>query len=102
MRPRNSTGERPSRVRPPSALTVGAHAGRRVAVLLDDGGDAARVRGRRGQELALLEDALAQLVDAHGVDEPLQAGPQLVVAVAVVVLDAEDRLDGGEEVLAAS
>ena len=37
---------------------------------------------------------------AHRVDEPLQPGAQLVVAVAVVVLDPEDRLDGGEEVLA--
>ena len=54
-----------------------------VAVLLHDLGDAAGP-GRRGeQELALLDDALAQLVDAHRVDEPLQAGPQLVVAVAV-------------------
>ena len=30
----------------------------------------------------------------------LSARPQLVVAVAVVVLDAQDRLDGGEEVFA--
>ena len=74
---------------------LGAHAGGRVALLVDDRGHAARV-GRRGdQELALLEDALAQLVGAHGVDEPLQAGPQLVVAVAVVVLHPQDRLDGG-------
>ena len=78
----------------------GAHARGRVALLLDDCGDAARVRGRRGKELALLDDAFAQLVDPHGVDQPLQAGPQLVVAVAVVVFDAQDRLDGGEEVFA--
>ena len=52
------------------------------------------------QELALLDDALAQLVGTHGVDQPLQAGPQLVVAVAVVVLHPQDRLDGGEEVFA--
>ena len=34
------------------------------------------------------------------VDEPLHAGPQLVVAVAVVVEHPEDRLDGGQQVLA--
>ena len=67
---------------------------------LDHRGDAARVGGRRGQELALLDDPLAQLVDAHRVDEPLHAGAQLVVAVAVVVRTRSDRLDGGEQVLA--
>ena len=83
---------------PPSALTdVPIPAGASPA-LLDDVRDAAGVRGGRGQEPALLEDALAQLVDPHGVDEPLQPGAELVVAVAVVAFDAEDRLDGGEEV----
>ena len=78
----------------------GGDAGGRVAVLLDVVGDTARPRDRRPQELALLEDALAQLVDAHGVEQPLHAGPQLVVAVAVVVERAQDGLDGGHEVLA--
>ena len=81
---------------------VGAHrradARRRVARALDDLGDPARVRGRRREELALLEDALAQLVDAHRVDEPLQPGAELVVAVAVVALDAQDRFDRGKEI----
>src|SRR5437667_108695 len=54
-------------------------AGGRVAVLLYVLGDAARPRDRRPQELALLDDALAQLVDAHGVEQPLHAGPELVV-----------------------
>ena len=48
---------------------------------------------RGDEELALLEDAGLQLVPAHRVDEPLHAGPQLVVAVAVVREDPEDRLD---------
>ena len=52
------------------------------------------------QELALLEDALAQLVDAHRVDEPLHAGADLVVAVAVVVERAQARLDRRQQVLA--
>ena len=52
------------------------------------------------EELALLDDALAQLVDAHRVDEPLHAGPQLVVAVAVVVERAQARLDRRQQVLA--
>ncbi len=78
----------------------GADAGGGVALLLHHGGDAAGVGGRRGEELALLEDPLAQLVDPHGVDEPLHAGAQLVVAVAVVVLHPQHRLDGGEQVLA--
>ena len=85
--------------------TVGrdvAHAGGGVAVLLDGLRQPARIGGRRDQELALLEDALAQLVDAHRVDEPLQAGPQLVVTVAVVVLYPQDRLDRGQQVLRGS
>ena len=52
---------------------------------------------RRDEEAALLEDALAQLVDAHRVDEPLHAGPELVVAVAVVVEHAQRRLDRREQ-----
>ena len=55
---------------------------------------------RRDEELALLEDAGLELVPAHRVDEPLHAGPELVVAVAVVGEDPEDRLDRGEQVLA--
>ena len=64
----------------------------------DGGGDPARPGGGGGQELALLEDAAADLVDAERVDQPLHAGPQLVVAVAVVVERAEDGLDGGQQV----
>ena len=78
----------------------GGRAGRLVAVLLHVVGDAAGPRGGRQQQLALLEDAGAQLVDAHGVDQPLHAGPQLVVAVAVVVERAQDRLQGGQQLLA--
>ena len=52
------------------------------------------------QELALLDDALAQLVDAHRVDEPLHAGADLVVAVAVVVERAQARLDRRQQVFA--
>src|SRR5258708_3185157 len=60
----------------------GTDAGGRVAGLLHDGRQArARVRRRRPQELALLDDPLAQLVDPQGVDQPLHARPQLVVAV---------------------
>src|SRR5205823_1201035 len=53
--------------------------------LHNDVGDAAGPRGGRQQELALLEDAGPQLLHAHRVDQPLHAGAQLVVAVAVVV-----------------
>ena len=88
-------------MRPPSALTAVPMPAGASPCSSHDGGDAARVGGRRGEELALLDDPLAQLVDAHRVDEPLHAGPQLVVAVAVVVERAQDRLDGGEQVLAA-
>ena len=69
-------------------------------MLADLLGDAARPAARGAQELALLEDALAQLVDAHRVDEPLHAGPDLVVAVAVVVEGAQARLDRGQQVFA--
>ncbi len=72
----------------------------RVAVLLDGVGDAAGVGARGGEELALLEDALAQLLHAHRVDQPLHARPQLVVAVAVVVEHAHDRLERRHELLA--
>ncbi len=62
--------------------------------------DAARPAARGAQELALLDDALAQLVDAHGVDEPLHAGADLVVAVAVVVEGAQARFDRRQQVFA--
>ena len=52
------------------------------------------------EELALLEDAGLELVPAHRVDEPLHAGSELVVAVAVVREHPEDRLERGEQVLA--
>ncbi len=78
----------------------GAHAGGSVALLLHDRGDPARVGRRRGEELPLLDDPLAQLVDPHRVDQPLHAGAQLVVAVAVVVLHPQHRFDGGQQVLA--
>ena len=41
-----------------------------------------------------------QLVPAHGVDQPLQAGPELVVAVAVVGRTPAGRLERGQQVLA--
>ena len=63
-------------------------------------GDAARPVARGAQELALLDDALAQLVDAHRVDEPLHAGADLVVAVAVVVERAQARFDRRQQVFA--
>jgi hypothetical protein len=84
VRPRNSTGASPTW----------------VTALADRVGDAAGVAGGGGQELALLEHALPQLVDAHGVDQPLHPGPQLVVAVAVVVEHAHDRLERRHELLA--
>ncbi len=77
-----------------------ARAGGGVAVLLDGVGDAAGVGARGGEELALLEDALAQLLHAHRVDQPLHARPQLVVAVAVVVEHAHDRLERRHQLLA--
>ena len=100
--PRTSTGD--ARADEPAVgATVGAHAGGRVAAARDDlPGMPPGQRGRRAEELALLEDALAQLVDAHRVDEPLHAGAQLVVAVAVVVERAQARLDRRQQVLAAT
>ena len=73
----------------------------RVAVLLDGLGDAAGPGrgGERGSLRSLRMRAL-QLVPAHRVDEPLHAGPELVVAVAVVGEDPEDRLERGQQVLA--
>ena len=50
--------------------------------------------------MADLEDAAADLVDAELVDDPLHAGAQLVVAVAGLLEDAQDRLDRGQQVLA--
>src|SRR5690606_38530417 len=75
-------------------------AGRGVARLLDLLGDAARPRRRGEQQAPLLEDALPHLVPALVGDEPLHAGPELVVPVAVVVEDPQDRLERGEELLA--
>jgi hypothetical protein len=71
-----------------------------VALLLDQLGHAAGPGGAGQQETALLEDPGPELVDTEGVDEPLHAGAQLVVAVAVVVEDPEDRLEGGQQVVA--
>src|SRR5947208_745933 len=78
----------------------GRHPGRRVPELLHDLGDAARPTVGGDQEAALLEHPLAQLVDAHGVDEPLHAGSQLVVTVSIVVEHTHDGFDGRQEVLA--
>ena len=50
--------------------------------------------------MADLEDPALQLLEAEGVDQPLQAGPQLVVAVAGLVEDPQDRLDRGQQVFA--
>ena len=63
-------------------------------------GNATRPAACGPQELALLDDPLAQLLDAHRVDEPLHAGADLVVAVAVVVEGAQARFDRGQEVFA--
>ena len=52
------------------------------------------------QELALLEDAFTQLLQAHAVDEPLHACADLVVAVAVVVEGPEARVDRRQQLLA--
>ena len=71
-----------------------------VAELLDDLGHATGPRRGGDQQVALLQDLGLQLLPAHGVDQPLHPGPQLVVAVAVVGEDPEDRLEGGHEVLA--
>ena len=78
---------------------AGGEAGRLVAVLLHHLGDAAGPAGRGQQEGAGLEHAALDLVEAELVDDPLQAGPQLVVAVAGLLEDPQDRLEGGEEVL---
>ena len=77
-----------------------AGAGRRVADLLHEGGEAARPGGRRRQGAAHLLHAAAQLVDAELVHHPLQAGAQLVVAVARLVEDTQHRLDRRHQVLA--
>ena len=63
-------------------------------------GDAAGPAGRGQQQLALPEDARPQLVLAERVDQPLHAGPELVVAVAVVVEGPQRRFDGGQQLLA--
>jgi hypothetical protein len=51
-------------------------------------------------EEADLEDPPLELLEAERVDQPLQAGPQLVVAVAGLVEHPQDRLDRREQVLA--
>ena len=79
---------------------AGGDAGGGVAQLRDDGGDAPGPSARGHEQLALLQDPPAQLVDAHGVDQPLHPGPQLVVPVAVVVEGPQDGLDRGEQLLA--
>ena len=84
----------------PSALTVVPLPAGASPSSLHLLGDPARPVARRAQELALLDDPLAQLLDAHGVDEPLHAGADLVVAVAVVVEGAQARLDRRHQVLA--
>ena len=48
----------------------------------------------------VLEHPALQLVEAERVDDPLHAGPQLVVAVAGLVEDPQDRLDRRQQVLA--
>src|SRR5918997_1731162 len=73
-------------------------AGGGVAGLGDLVGDAARPPGRPQQRGALLDPPPADFAPAGGNAEPLHAGAQLVVAVAVVVEDPEDRLEGGHEV----
>ena len=47
-----------------------------------------------------LEDAPLHLLEAERVDEPLQAGAQLVVAVAGLLEHTQDRLDRGQQVFA--
>ncbi len=74
-------------------------AGGLVAQLLDHEGHAAGPGGGGHQELALLEDLGLQFLPAHGVHQPLEPGPELVVAVPVVAEDPEDGLDGGHQLL---
>ena len=78
----------------------GVQAGGRVAFLLHDLGNTAGPRRRCEQEAALLQDARLQLVPAHGVDEPLHAGAELVVAVAVVREDPQDRFERRQQLFA--
>ena len=47
-----------------------------------------------------MEDAALDLVEAQLVDDPLHAGPELVVAVAGLLEHPDARLDGGQELLA--
>ena len=81
-------------------IDAGGHARGGDTKLLDDGGNAARPARGGEQKQALPDDPAAQLVDAQLVHEPLQPGPQLVVAVAEVVEGPQHRLDGGQQVLA--
>ena len=84
-------------------MTVGAHAGRRVAALADDLlGDAARARSRdaRRNLRSLMMRSRSSSMPIVSTSHFMRAR-QLVVAVAVVVERAQDRLDRGEQVLAA-
>ena len=71
-----------------------------VAVEPHQIGDAAGPARRGHEELALPEDAALKLLEAQLLNQPLHAGPQLVVAVAVVVEHPQAGLDGGQEILA--
>ncbi len=77
----------------------GGDAGGGVAELLHDLGDATGPARAGQQELAGVQHPAAHLVDAQLVDDPLEAGPQLVVAVAGLLEDPQHRLDGGQELL---
>ena len=65
-------------------------------------GDAAGPAGGGQQKLALSEDAALELFEAQLLHQPLHAGPELVVPIAVVVEHPQAGLDGGEQVLAGS
>ena len=79
-------------------VTPEAHAGRGVAQLLHDLGDAAGPARRGQQEVAGLQHPALDLFEAELVDDPLEAGPQLVVAVAGLLEHAQHGLDGGQQV----
>ena len=54
----------------------------------------------QGMVLAVVLRGGQDLLPAEILDDPLEAGPQLVLAVAVLLEDAEDRLDGGQQLIA--
>ena len=74
------------------------HPGRGVTQLLDHLGDAAGPARGGQQGVAGAEHASLDLLEAQLVDHPLEAGPQLVVAVAGLLEHAQHRLDGGEQI----